>query len=150
MTAAKIQAIKKFYESVESLKKLNVIRSDVIFGDIGEFLCSVVHEGLLLEDKKTNPGFDATLGGKTVQIKHSDSSAAENIDLGNPKKYDMLIVVLGKNSAHRMANDADADYLFYSFSSSEVQERFKIPSGGYKLSRTKHFRPSDKKFSMPV
>lgn len=144
-----LKTIKVFFETVGLLKKLKIVRSDVMLGDIGEFLCSVVYPGLVLMDQKTNPGFDAMLNGQKVQIKYSGSSDAKNIDLGKPDKYDILITILSRNSAHRMVGAGDAEYLFYYFSSKEVQEKFKVGSG-YKLSRTKHFRQADKEFSIPA
>lgn len=147
MFDARIQAIKEFFENIELLKELKIVRSDVLFGDIGEFLCTVVYDGLILEEQKTNTGFDAKLGTKKVQIKFSDSSDAKNIKLGNPNEYEMLIVVLGKNSAHRMTGDSNDDYIFYRFSKEEVINKFKIKSG-YTLSKTKHFKKAEKNFTI--
>ena len=87
------------------------------------------------------------LEGKKIQIKFSDSPYAKNIDLGNPLKYDELIVVLGKKSAHRMQNDSEeADFIFYNFSSKEVNDKFKVDCG-YKLSKKKHFKKSIKQLT---
>lgn len=147
MTSEQSKAIRSFFNSLNLLKQLNIIRSDVIFGDIGEFLCTIVFVGLQLVREKTNEGFDAILDQKKVQIKFSDSSDAKNIDLGNPDQYEILIIVLGKKSAHRMHDDSDADYLFYKFSSNEVMSKFKVASG-YTLSKTKHFKKSEKQFSI--
>jgi hypothetical protein len=141
------QALQIFFKSLDLLKSLNIVRSDVIFGDIGEFLCTVVFEGLTLVSEKTNAGFDAHLRDQKVQIKFSNSSDAKNIDLGDPQNYQQLIVVLGRNSAHRMDGDPDTDYLFYMFSSNEVKEHFTTATG-YKLSRTKHFKKADKEYNI--
>lgn len=149
MTDEQQQAIHCFFKSFERLRQLKVIRSDVIFGDIGEFLCTIVFEGLTLVDEKTKEGFDAWIDGKKVQIKFSDSSDRKNIDLGNPDKYDFLIVVLGRNSAHRMIDDSNDDYLFYKFSSKEVVEKFKVQSG-YKLSKSKHFIKSERQYRLEI
>jgi hypothetical protein len=147
MTGEQQQAIRSFFNCLDLLKQLKVIRSNVLFGDIGEFLCTIVFEGLKLVDAKTEVGFDAWLDGKKVQIKFSDSSDAKNISLGNPDKYELLIVVLGSNSAHRMFDDTEDDYLFYKYSSKEVVEKFIVESG-YKLSKTKHFKKSEKQYSL--
>lgn len=147
MTDEQQQAIRNFFKSVGQLRQLKIIRSDTVFGDIGEFLCTIVFDGLTLVEEKTKEGFDAWLDGKKVQIKFSDSSDTKNISLGDPYQYEILIVVLGRKSAHRMHNDLDEDYLFYKFSSKEVIERFKVRSG-YKLSRTKHFKNSEKQYRL--
>jgi hypothetical protein len=144
VTEKQVQAINDFFQSLSVLRKLNIVRSDVVLGDIGEFLCTVVFDGLELVEGKTNRGYDAMLGGKKIQIKFSDSPDAKNIDLGNPLLYDALILVLGKRSAHRMPDDSDADYIFYKFSKADIG-KFKVTSG-YKLSKLKHFRKSIKEY----
>jgi len=142
MTEIQKQAIKLFFNILQLLKKTNIVRSDVIFGDIGEFLCTKIFTGLTLVPSKTNPNVDAHFrNGKRVQIKFSNSSDAKNIDLGNPNEYDELIVVLGSNSVHRMDGESDADYVFYQYTSAEVIEKFQVTSG-YKLSKKKHYKMS--------
>lgn len=139
------QSIKVFFNALDLLRKTGVVRSDVVFGDIGEYLCAVVFPGLTLVKEKTNRGYDAELNGKRVQIKFSNSADTKNIDLGDVAGYDELIVVLGSNSVHRMQGDSSADYLFYRYTSKEVTERFSVNSG-YKLSRTKHFKTADAEY----
>lgn len=147
MSEEQKQALKQFFDSLETLKKTGVIRSNNIFGDIGEFLCAEVYPGLSLNLGKTTPGFDAQYNGQNVQIKFSNSPDAKNIDLGKPDCYQMLIVVLGSESAHLMENDEDADYLFYQYDSAEVIKHFSVDSG-YKLSKNKHFKKAAKQFSI--
>lgn len=147
MTNEQLSAIKNFFQSLSVLRELEIVRSDVVLGDIGEFLCTILFDGLTLVKNKTNEGFDAILEGNKVQIKFSDSCDTKNIDLGNPSLYDELIVVLGKKSKHRMPDDSDADYVFYKFSSSEVISKFKVACG-HKLSKTKHFRKSLKQYTL--
>ena len=141
------EAIKKFWEALDLLRKSEIIRSDVVFGDIGEFLCTEVFNGLCLVEEKTKEGFDAFYNEKKVQIKFSNSSDTKNIPLGTPTQYEELIVVLGQKSVHRNIDDLDADYLFYRYSSAEVEKHFKITSG-YTLSKTKHFKKADKSFDI--
>lgn len=145
MNDSQKQAIKQFFDAVELLKEAGVIRSDVVFGDIGEFLCTELFQGLSLVEERTNEGFDGYLNCNKVQIKYSNSPDAKNIDLGDPEKYQILIVVLGKNSAHRRDNEPDADYLFYKYESLDVTTRFKTNSG-YKLSKSKHYKNADKQY----
>ncbi|MEX8518861.1 MAG: hypothetical protein AB3X44_10135 [Leptothrix sp. (in: b-proteobacteria)] len=140
-------AINKFFLSLDELRNLGIVRFSVIFGDIGEFLCTKVFSGLSLEGRRTNHGYDATYEGQKVQIKFSNSSDAKNIDLGNPEKYDVLIVVLGKKSTHIMLDDSNSDYLFYKYTSNEVKNKFKT-NGKFKLSKTKHFKKAEKHLSL--
>ena len=147
MDSAKANSIKIFYQTIDLLKSLNVIRSDSVFGDIGEYLCTLVFDELELVPEKTNEGFDAKIENKKIQIKFSNSKDAKNIDLGSPDKYDILIVVLGKNSAHRMVDDSNEDFIFYKYTSEEVKQKFTVQSG-YKLSKTKHYKKSEKQYSI--
>ena len=148
MESTHIQAIKLFFNSVKLLRSLNIVRSDVILGDIGEYLCSMVYPGLILVDERTNVGFDALYKEKKVQIKYSNSSDSKNVMLGKTNTdYDILIVILGKNSAHRLDADPNDDYLFYYYSKNEVETHFKT-SAGYTLSKTKHFKKSDKQYTL--
>ena len=139
--------LKKFFKTLKGLRNAGIVRSDVILGDIGEFLCTVVFRGLVLVPDKTNVGYDAVYNEKRIQIKYSNSKDTKNIDLGDPSKYDELIVVLGNESAHRMNNDNDADFLFYRYESSEVKDKFGVASG-YKLSKTKHFKIAERSHSL--
>lgn len=137
-----IKAIETFFNSINELKSLKIIRSDTIFGDIGEYLCQVVFNDLELVKEKTMEGYDALENENKIQIKYSGSKDAKNIDLGNPDKYDELIVVLKKESVHIYKKDVkqNKDYYFYRFNSKEVKEKFKTRNSDYKLSKTKHFR----------
>ena len=141
------KAIQNFFHSLVVLRRMNIVRSDVILGDIGEFLCTVAFPGLQLVPEKTNEDYDAYLNQKKVQIKYSNSPDTKNVDLGKPEKYHELIIVLGRNSAHRMMGEPDVDYVFYRYSSSEVIEKFKVASG-YKLSRTKHFKKAETQYEI--
>ena len=136
------KAIKNFFDSIKKLKELGIIRSDTILGDIGEYLCQTVFPNLKLVDEKTKQGHDALENGKKVQIKYSGSIDTKNIDLGNPSKYDELIVVLKRDSIHIYKEDRkrDKDFYFYRFSSQEVKEKFKIKNDKYTLSKNKHFK----------
>lgn len=82
-----------------------------------------------------------------MQIKFSNSPDAKNIDLGDPDAYQVLIVVLGSESAHRMEDDIDADFLFYQYDSAEVKAHFSVNSG-YKLSKSKHYKKAVKNYSI--
>lgn len=141
----------QFYELIKELRNEGIVRSDNIFGDIGEYLCTRIYPNLTLVQSKTNPGYDATEEGKKIQIKFSDSCDAKNINVGKPDEYDVLIVVLGPKSAHRYKNDDISrkdKILFYRFTSLEVKEKFKTENNHYSLSRTKQFKPAEKELEL--
>ena len=122
----------QFYELIKELRKVGIIRSDNIFGDIGEFLCNQVYLNLTLVQSKTNPSYDATENGRKMQIKFSDSTKAKNIHVGDPTKYDELIVVLGPNSVHRYKKEnysRKGKILFYRYTNKDVKERFITKKG---------------------
>ena len=140
------KVLEDFYTSIKMLKMMEIVRSDNIFGDIGEYLCTKVYPRLQRVQSKINPYYDAIENGKKIQIKFSDSKDTKNIDVGNPDKYDGLIVVLGPNSVHRYANEVAErknKILFYRFSSKEVKAKFKIQSDHYTLCKRKQFRKAD-------
>lgn len=139
-----VQAIREFFAQIDRLKELDVIRSDVLLGDIGEYLCSVAYSNFTGASSKTQKGIDGELDGQTVQIKFSNSPDAKNLDLGNPEKYQNLIVVLGPQSAHR-EDGIEGDFIFYRFSAQEVKEKFKVKKG-YTLTKNKHFKEHDRIF----
>ena len=134
-------AITNFYKAIKLLKEKNVIRSKIVFGDIGEFLATIVFKNLTLVKEKTQSVYDATIEQKKVQIKFSDSFDTKNINLGDPNMYDELIVILTKESSHIFKDDKNLkkDFYFYHFTNIEVKEKFKINSG-YTLSKSKHFK----------
>ncbi|MCD9468559.1 hypothetical protein [Photobacterium iliopiscarium] len=142
------KAIDDYFNAIDKLKKLGIVRSKNTVGDIGEFLCTVAYPELRLDSKKTTEGYDAILDEKKIQIKYRNSQDGNNIDLGFPEKYNEIIVVLGIDSAHRMIGDSDEDFLFYRFTSQEVKDHMVMPSGKkYSLSKTKHIRPAEKTMS---
>jgi hypothetical protein len=149
MSQRKIMAIRDFFTQLAELRNLGVVRSDVVLGDIGEFLCTLVYEDLILSTSKTQSGIDGRLGLEDVQIKFSNSSDAKNIDLGNPSKdtYDSLILILGKDSAHREAG-LEGDFIFYRYTSKEVLDKFSVKCG-FKFSKTKHFKRHEHVFNFP-
>lgn len=150
MNQKKVKAIRDFFAHLAVLRTLGVVRSDVVFGDIGEFLCTLVYTDLTLCTSKTQKGIDGKLGREDVQIKFNNSSDAKNIDLGNPEKdkYDSLILVLGKDSAHRK-NGLEGDFIFYRYTSQEVRDNFSV-SSGFKFSKTKHLKEHEHVFNFSL
>ena len=140
----------QFYELIKELRNEGIVRSDNIFGDIGEYLCTQIYPNLTLVQSKTNPGYDATEEGKKIQIKFSDSCDAKNINIGKPDEYDVLIVVLGPNSVHRYKKEnysRKGKILFYRYTNKDVKERF-ITKKGFSLSRTKQFKPAEQELEV--
>ena len=140
----------QFYELTKELRKAGIIRSDNIFGDIGEFLCNQVYPNLTLVQSKTNPSYDATENGRKIQIKFSDSTKAKNIHVGDPDKYDELIVVLGPNSVHRYKKEdcsRKGKILFYRYTNQDVKKKF-ITKKGFSLSQTKQFKPAEQELEL--
>ncbi|WP_405341361.1 DUF6998 domain-containing protein [Fibrobacter sp.] len=132
--------LKKYYEALSELEQLEIIRSKNITGDIGEFLALQFYPGLKLVERQNNPDFDAVdADGTKYQIKYSDSSKTENIDIGNPLKYDKLIVILGPNSKHKQ----DDSNLFsaYVFSKTDLEKNLsKTKQGQYTLTKGKLYK----------
>lgn len=122
-------AIAEFFEAVQQLEELKVIRSSRFLGDLGEFLCAD-SLGIALVHELRLPGHDGTHEGKRVQVKFNNSAAANNINVGNPEQYDELIVVLGPKSKLREPDHKSGEFRFYRFSSEAVKQ-WRGPSQGY-------------------
>jgi hypothetical protein len=101
-----------------------------------------VLEDFYISIEKLKEGYDTLDGNQKVQIKFSDSSDTKNIKLRNPKKYDYLIVVLTKESAHLYSKEDSKnkyDYYFYKFNQEEIKVfETKKGSNSFTLSKTKH------------
>jgi hypothetical protein len=120
MTPDQESALAAFFESVDQLEKLGVIRSARFLGDIGEFLCSDAFGTVLAEELRL-PGHDGMHDGKRVQIKFNNSPTGNNINVGDPKNYDELVVVIGPRSKLRETEHKPGEYRFYRFESAEVR-----------------------------
>lgn len=120
MTPDQEFAITRFFEAVERLEELGVIRSSRFLGDIGEFLCSDTF-GTVLVDELRLTGHDGTHEGKRVQVKFNNSPTGNNINVGDPERYDELIVVLGPRSKLRETDHQPGEFRFYRFASEEVR-----------------------------
>ena len=119
MTPEQEAAIAEFFEAVDSLERLAVIRSSRFLGDIGEFLCSDVF-GTTLVAGLRQPGHDGVHEDKRVQIKFNNSPTGNNINVGNPDKYEELVVVIGPRSKLREVGHEPGEFRFYRFSGGEV------------------------------
>ncbi len=120
MTPEQESAIARFFEAVERLEELDVIRSSRFLGDIGEFLCADTF-GTVLADELRLPGYDGTHEGKRVQVKFNNSPTGNNINVGDPDKYEELVVILGPRSKLREADHGQGEFRVYRFESNDVR-----------------------------
>lgn len=111
------KAIKEFFSAVDKLESLNIIRSSRFLGDLGEF---IAHKtiGITLNNNKREVGYDGVLNNLKYEVKYLNGLKT-NTSLGNPDKYDVLILVVGKNSVI-YDKKYSADYLVYEINTSEV------------------------------
>ncbi|MBF0387987.1 MAG: hypothetical protein HQL20_09075 [Candidatus Omnitrophica bacterium] len=114
------RAIISFFQAVAELQKTGVSRSSRYLGDIGEFLCSQAFAGFELTPHLREPGHDAVLGDKTVQVKFHNSPTRNNIDVGNPEKYDLLFVVIGPESRLKEASHLPIEFRIYTYSRKKI------------------------------
>ena len=121
--------IQEFFECTSKLLEAQIVRSDKILGDIGEWLC-VQNYGLVLETSGRHPGYDGKIGDSRVQVKVHNSPKGTNLSVGNPDNYDELIVILGPGSRLRVSA-IKASFHAYRFSSAIVKRLMKRKSGYY-------------------
>ncbi|USA52660.1 hypothetical protein NDN13_14490 [Acinetobacter sp. C32I] len=121
--------IQEFFNCTSKLLKAGIVRSDKILGDIGERLC-VEKYGLVLETSGRHPGYDGKIGTSRVQVKVHNSPEGTNLNVGDPDKYDELIVILGPRSRLRVS-DVNATFHTYRFPSDVVKHLMKRASGYY-------------------
>lgn len=119
MTSDQESALAAFFEAVDRLEKVGIIRSSRFLGDIGEFLCADAF-GTVLAEQLRLPGHDGVHDEKRVQIKFNNSPTGNNINVGNPDNYDELVVVIGPRSKLRESQHEPGEFRFYRFSSTEV------------------------------
>lgn len=129
MTPDQKSAIAQFFQAVERLEELGVIRSSRFLGDIGEFLCADTF-GTVLVDELRLPGHDGIHEGKRVQVKFNNSHTGNNINVGSPEKYEEVVVVLGPKSKLREADHRPGEFRFYRFASGEVKP-WRTTKGSY-------------------
>jgi len=113
--------IRDYLESVANLQGKNIVRSDKVLGDIGEWIC-VKKYGLILESSGRHPGYDGKIDNEKVQIKVHNSPQGTNLSVGDPEKYDHLIVLIGPKSRLRIGV-SDESFHSYRFTSSEVKSK---------------------------
>lgn len=136
------EAIKGFYDSVEKLKSLGIIRSDKYLGDIAEYISSYFYQIELAESGR-QPGHDGNDAEGRVQIKYHGSPTRTNIDLGKPDAYENLLVVLGPESMLRNPGYS-GDFLLYRISASDAKAHCNVLSGTYSCGKEPFNREPDR------
>lgn len=116
-------AINNFFDAVKKLREMRIFRSDRYLGELGEFLASK-RFNLNLATNKKQKGHDTEGWKNPVQIKFHNSPTRTNIDLGDPKKYKKVIVVLGPNSMLNPKGCDSNQFAFYIFTSAQVDKSF--------------------------
>lgn len=129
MTKSEKKLIRDFFACAALLLDAKIVRSDKLLGDIGEWLC-VKKYNLVLAISGRNPGFDGYIGRKKVQVKVHNSSKGTNLAVGNPEKYDKLIVIIGPRSRLRHDNSVHSFHVYH-FRSDEVKTLMARASGYY-------------------
>lgn len=138
MTEEQNQAIGSFFQVVEELKRLGVIRTDRYLGDIAEFICSD-ELAVALADNTREPGHDGLIEGQKVQVKYHGGKAT-TVTCGDPSAYDELLVVLGPDSVIRPDHDR-RQFMIYRIPSSLVTSKGSHADGQYRF--TKNQLPQD-------
>ena len=119
MTPEQESAIAAFFESVSRLEELEIIRSSRFLGDIGEFMCSKAF-GIELSSQLRQRGHDGISGKDRVQIKFNNSTKGNNINVGNPEDYEVLVVVIGPRSKLRERDHGPTEFRLYRYTRDEV------------------------------
>lgn len=132
LTAEQKSLLRGFFQSMSDLVAANIVRSDKILGDIGEWLCAQ-RFGVSLCQSGRHPGFDGLIAEKRVQIKVHNSPEGTNLSVGDPKSYDELMVVIGPRSRLRpQVKDVSSNsFLIYRFTANDVRSLMKRSSGYY-------------------
>lgn len=100
MDITKKQLISEFFTVVLKLNDAGIVRSDKLLGDIGKWRC-VKSYGLVLAESGRNKGFDGCIGDNKIQVKVHSAPIGTNVSVGNPDKYDELIILVGPRSRLR-------------------------------------------------
>jgi hypothetical protein len=126
--------LKDFFSKAESLKHNNIIKSDRFLGDIGEFIIEKKY-GLIPPKNKREKYIDGTIGSETVQVKFSSSPTNTNINIGNPTKYDILYLILSKQSMHFPLNETSQFIVYRILSQDILKDRLVTLKGKYYYTR---------------
>jgi len=121
------ESIKFFFNTISKLKKDGLFSSDKYLGDIGEKICEHLY-GITLCENGRQVGYDGTIGTVKYQIKLHNSPTRTNVYLGNPDKYDKLLLVIGFNSLLKKHSTPDS-FAVYEFDSTTIKNNYSNNSG---------------------
>jgi hypothetical protein len=142
MEAPILAAMSEFFDAVAKLRKLGVIRSDKYLGDLGEYIGQHFYE-IQLAISGRQVGYDGIDKDGKVQVKYHGSPTRTNIDLGDPSKYDNLLVVLGPSSFLRSTANTE-EFLVYRMSSAAATAHLNKKKGTYSCGKVPFARQPDK------
>jgi hypothetical protein len=114
--------IEQFFEIVQKLKHSNIIRSERYLGDIGEYIASNIFN-VILSNNKREELIDGKINEQTVQIKFNNSPTKTNINVGQARNYDILILILSKSSLHFPVN-CKSDFVAYFVQQEIILQKF--------------------------
>lgn len=129
MDTTEKKLIREYFESIAKLQDKNIVRSDKVLGDLGEWMCVKEFE-LVLEESGRHQGYDGKINGERVQVKVHNSPERTNLSVGDPEKYDHLIVLIGPRSRLR-SGSKDESFHAYRFTSAEVRSKMASDRGHY-------------------
>lgn len=121
--------IREYFDVVSRMQDNGIVRSDKVLGDLGEWICSQEFN-LKLETSGRHPGYDGKIGNETVQVKVHNSPKGTNLSVGNPDRYQQLIILIGPRSRLRIG-ERNESFHVYRFSSSDVVRLMKRTTGHY-------------------
>jgi hypothetical protein len=137
LTPAERQLLREYHDVCARLRKAGLARSGNISGDIGEWLIVQLY-GLELVKSSRNKGFEGyiELEGtpRRAQVKMHNSTEGTNHNVGNPKLYDVLFVVLGPASKLRDPRITECgrdSFHVYVFEPWEVEKMTPCAGGTY-------------------
>lgn len=113
--------LKLFFEIVENLKTFEIIRSSKYLGDIAEHICEKFYPIELSKNQKEK-GFDAIdkNNGKIYQIKINNSAQKTNQIVGNKSSYNILLLLVTKNSLLFNSSDKNVFIAIYNIPSKSI------------------------------
>ncbi len=103
--------LSEFFNTIQTLRDSDIIRSDRYLGDIGEFIASTIFNIELFENQREET-IDGTLNNQTVQVKFNSSPTKTNINVGRSREYDILVLILSNASKH-FPNNSNSDFVGY-------------------------------------
>lgn len=139
------ESINTFFTTVNELRNQGLFKSDKYLGDIGEKICENLYSLTLCESGRQE-GHDGLCAlGKKYQIKFHNSDKRTNVALGDPDKYDFILVVIGPKS--RLKSFTENKFHIYKFSAQTVKRKYRKASGYSCVKRNFSMTP-DKVFNL--